>query len=64
MMIEVSEEAADAAVFETLCRQRDDIIGSGSSDLQSKRVLAALAIVIAWNCTFEEAKRLGIEWEI
>ena len=70
MKITVDDDAIDELTQKILTQQYKDLKKSyestapGPDHVVYSKVLAALRVVLAWNCTQEQCKKLDIEWTI
>ena len=70
MMIRIDDEAIDELTQKILIRQYEDLTASyavepeGEDRKVYKKVLAALRVVLSWNCTPQQCVDLKIKWKI
>ena len=70
MMISLDDDAIDELTQKILIQQYEDLTASyaveppGEDHDVYEKVLAALRVVLAWNCTPQQCVDLKIKWKI
>jgi hypothetical protein len=70
MNITLDDEAIDELTQKILIRQYEDLTASYAVEPEGEdkdvyeKVLAALRVVLSWNCTPQQCVDLKIEWKI